>query len=65
MISAEVQQQLKQEDCRNTEREILVTVVALRELGKLTSIIKQIDPHAFVTVNNVFEVLGEGFRRRF
>ncbi|KAA0245137.1 MAG: YitT family protein [Ignavibacteriota bacterium] len=49
---------------RNTEREILVTVVALRELGKLTSIIKQIDPHAFVTVNNVFEVLGEGFRRR-
>lgn len=50
---------------RNTEREILVTVVALRELGKLTSIIKQIDPHAFVTVNNVFEVLGEGFRRRF
>ena len=49
---------------RNVEREIIVTVVALRELGKLTSTIKQIDPHAFVTVNNVHEVLGEGFRKR-
>lgn len=49
---------------RNVEREIIVTVVALRELGKLTSVIKQIDPHAFVTVNNVHEVLGEGFRKR-
>ena len=49
---------------RNVDREIIFTVVALRELGKLTSAIKQIDPHAFVTVNNVHEVLGEGFRRR-
>ena len=49
---------------KNVEREIIVTVVALRELGKLTSTIKQIDPHAFVTVNNVHEVLGEGFRKR-
>jgi uncharacterized membrane-anchored protein YitT (DUF2179 family) len=49
---------------RNVEREIIFTVVTLRELGKLTNAIKQIDPHAFVTVNNVHEVLGEGFRRR-
>jgi uncharacterized membrane-anchored protein YitT (DUF2179 family) len=49
---------------RNIDREIIFTVVALRELGKLTNAIKQIDPHAFVTVNNVHEVLGEGFRRR-
>ena len=49
---------------RNVDREIIFTVVALRELGKLTHTIKQIDPHAFVTVNNVHEVLGEGFRRR-
>ena len=49
---------------RNIDREIIFTVVALRELGKLTHAIKQIDPHAFVTVNNVHEVLGEGFRRR-
>ena len=49
---------------KNVDREIIFTVVALRELGKLTNTIKQIDPHAFVTVNNVHEVLGEGFRRR-
>ena len=49
---------------RNIDREIIFTVVALRELGKLTNAIKQIDPNAFVTVNNVHEVLGEGFRRR-
>jgi uncharacterized membrane-anchored protein YitT (DUF2179 family) len=49
---------------RNVDREIIFTVVTLRELGKLTNAIKQIDPHAFVTVNNVHEVLGEGFRRR-
>jgi len=49
---------------RNIDREIIFTVVALRELGKLTNAIKQIDPHAFVTVNNVHEVLGEGFRKR-
>lgn len=49
---------------RNVDREIIYTVVALRELGKLTNAIKQIDPHAFVTVNNVHEVLGEGFRKR-
>ncbi len=49
---------------KNVEREILVTVVAFRELSKLVKIVKQIDPTAFVTVNNVHEVLGEGFRRR-
>jgi len=49
---------------RNVDREIIFTVVTLRELGKLTNAIKQIDPNAFVTVNNVHEVLGEGFRRR-
>ena len=49
---------------RNVDREIIFTVVTLRELGKLTNSIKQIDPQAFVTVNNVHEVLGEGFRRR-
>ena len=49
---------------KNIERDIIVTVVSLRELGKLTSLIKEIDPDAFVTVHNVHEVLGEGFRKR-
>lgn len=49
---------------RNVDREIIYTVVTLRELGKLTNAIKEVDPQAFVTVNNVHEVLGEGFRKR-
>ncbi len=49
---------------KNVEREIIVTVVAFRELSKLINTVKQIDPAAFVTVHNVHEVLGEGFRSR-
>lgn len=49
---------------RNIDREVIITVVTLKELSKLTQIIKNIDPTAFVTVHNVHEVLGEGFRRR-
>ena len=49
---------------KNIEREVIVTVVTLKEVGKLTEVIKEIDPDAFVVINNVHEVLGEGFRRR-
>ena len=49
---------------RNVDREVIVTVVTLKELGKLLSIVKKIDPKAFVTIHNVHEVMGEGFRRR-
>jgi len=49
---------------KDIEREMIVTVVTLKELSLLISIIKKIDPTAFVTVHNVHEVLGEGFRRR-
>ena len=49
---------------KNAEREIIVTVVTLKEIGTLTNLVRKIDPDAFVTVNNVHEVLGEGFRRR-
>lgn len=49
---------------RNIDREVIVTVVTLKELGKLLSIIKRIDSKAFVTIHNVHEVMGEGFRRR-
>ena len=49
---------------RNVEREMLMAVVPIKELGTLTDIIKEIDPDAFVIINNVHEVLGEGFRRR-
>ncbi len=49
---------------KNKEREVLVTIVTLKEVTSLTERIKEIDPDAFVIINNVHEVLGEGFRRR-
>ncbi|MFZ1520281.1 MAG: YitT family protein [Ignavibacteriaceae bacterium] len=49
---------------RNIDREVLTTVVTLKELSKLLAIIKNVDTKAFVTVSNVHEVMGEGFRRR-
>jgi uncharacterized membrane-anchored protein YitT (DUF2179 family) len=48
----------------NTEREMLFTVVSLREVTLIVERIRGIDPKAFVIINNVHEVLGEGFRRR-
>ncbi len=49
---------------KNIEREMLLTVVPLREVSRLVEIVKEVDPRAFVIVYNVHEVLGEGFRRR-
>lgn len=49
---------------RDIDREVLVAVVPLKELGLLTDIIKETDSDAFVIINNVHEVLGKGFRRR-
>jgi uncharacterized membrane-anchored protein YitT (DUF2179 family) len=49
---------------RNVDREVLLAVVPVKELGLLTDIIKETDSDAFVIINNVHEVLGEGFRRR-
>jgi uncharacterized membrane-anchored protein YitT (DUF2179 family) len=48
----------------NLERDMLYIVVSLKEISRLVEIIKEIDPTAFVIVNNVHEVLGEGFRKR-
>ncbi|HNY92626.1 MAG TPA: DUF2179 domain-containing protein, partial [bacterium] len=38
--------------------------VSPKEIGTLIEVVKEIDPRAFVIVNNVHEVLGEGFRGR-
>ncbi|MDZ7315101.1 MAG: YitT family protein [candidate division KSB1 bacterium] len=46
------------------EKEILYTVLTRQEITKLVRIVKHIDPKAFIIVNNVHEVLGEGFRPR-
>jgi uncharacterized membrane-anchored protein YitT (DUF2179 family) len=45
----------------NEKRNIIMTVIRNREVRKLRSFIKQIDPNAFVIVSEVQEVLGEGF----
>jgi uncharacterized membrane-anchored protein YitT (DUF2179 family) len=49
---------------QNVEREVILTVVTIKELGKLQELIYNIDPDAFVIIHNVHEVLGNGFRRR-
>ena len=49
---------------KNIDRDVILTVVTVRELGKLEHIIKEIDEDAFVIINNIHEVQGKGFRRR-
>ncbi len=49
---------------RNVERDILFTVVNRREIYRLVGMVKDIDPDAFVIINRVHEVLGEGFMAR-
>lgn len=49
---------------KDIDREVLMTVVPRKEISLLTEIIRDIDPTAFVTIHNVHEVLGHGFRRR-
>jgi uncharacterized membrane-anchored protein YitT (DUF2179 family) len=43
------------------ERDVLYCVVAKNELTRLKSVITSVDPHAFVAVSDVYDVLGEGF----
>jgi len=45
-----------------SDKTIIFTVVNRRELAILQDYIHQIDPHAFVTVINANEILGEGFK---
>jgi len=44
------------------ERKIILTVLKRKEFVKLKSIVKEIDPDAFLLVSHVREVLGEGFK---
>lgn len=43
------------------ERKMLFCVVSKKEIVKITEIAKKIDPNSFVIVNDVREVMGEGF----
>lgn len=43
------------------QRPVLYCVVSRSEIFRLQSVIKKIDPHAFVAIHDVHDVLGEGF----
>ncbi|QED48417.1 YitT family protein [Cytobacillus dafuensis] len=43
------------------EREVLYCVVGKNEIVRLKNVITSVDPHAFVSVTIVHDVLGEGF----
>lgn len=45
----------------NQEHEIVVTIISRAELIKLRNFIRDLDPQAFIAVQNIHEVLGEGF----
>lgn len=45
-----------------TEKEMIMTVVSRREMASLQHGIYQIDPHAFVTIIDAKEILGQGFK---
>ncbi|MFD2445839.1 YitT family protein [Bacillus sp. CGMCC 1.16607] len=44
-----------------SEREVLYCVVGKNEIVRLKGVITSVDPHAFVSVSEVHDVLGEGF----
>jgi uncharacterized membrane-anchored protein YitT (DUF2179 family) len=46
----------------NTEKNVIFTVVTRREVAILEEHIHRIDPHAFITIMDASEILGEGFQ---
>ncbi|MCG8571715.1 MAG: YitT family protein [Spirochaetes bacterium] len=47
----------------NQNKKIIYAIIYRRELPMLKKEIKKVDPEAFVVVNEVYEVLGEGFKK--
>lgn len=45
------------------DRPLVLVVIRPRELPRLKAIVREHDPGAFVMVSDVYEILGEGFRR--
>ncbi len=43
------------------DKQVVYCVVSRNEVTRVKGIVQEIDPHAFVIVNDVHEVLGEGF----
>ena len=43
------------------KKDVIITVVDRKDFIKLKNHIREVDKDAFVTVSNVYEVLGDGF----
>lgn len=46
----------------NEKKKVLYCIVTSKEIAKLKAIVDEIDPSAFLTVNDVVEVKGKGFK---
>ena len=44
------------------EKDVLICVVSRFELQRLKQIVKQCDKHAFVTVTDTYDIMGNYFR---
>lgn len=44
------------------EKQVITTVVNRRQAIKLRSFVREVDPSSFVTISNVSEIVGKGFR---
>ncbi|GIQ69998.1 UPF0750 membrane protein YvjA [Xylanibacillus composti] len=44
------------------QKNVLMVVVAQREIAKLKGLVRSVDPHAFMILSDASEVLGEGFK---
>ncbi|MCM3128266.1 YitT family protein [Paenibacillus provencensis] len=47
------------------DRTVLMVVVGQSEIARLKTLVRAVDPNAFVTITNAHEVLGEGFKKTF
>jgi uncharacterized membrane-anchored protein YitT (DUF2179 family) len=46
----------------NAPKQIVYCVVYRTEMRQLSQIVRSIDPHAFIIISEVYDVLGEGFK---
>ena len=46
----------------NREGELILTVIHRKQLAELRDFVKEIDPQAFVIINDTYDVLGKGFK---
>jgi uncharacterized membrane-anchored protein YitT (DUF2179 family) len=46
------------------KRPVIMCVITKKQTALFKTMVQDVDPKAFVIVTDVFEVLGEGFRRR-